>query len=690
MSKKKDDCMEKQPGWYNGQFLDEVGFCCDFICRHPMVCVGGKFFSKEGRIHDENGIKKQIYEMLRPYLKVGLAKKCSNLLEMLRMEAYKENLPVHEDRLHVANGTLFVKGEFTEHKEFCRNRLPVKYNPDAPQPVTWLHFLSELLEDEDILTLQEYLGYCLIPTTRGQTMMLLKGNGGEGKSRIGVVMQAMLGANLKNGSIAKVERSPFARADLEHELVMVDDDMKMEALKSTHYLKSLITAEMPMDLERKGEQSYQGEMYVRFLAFSNGDLESLYDHSDGFYRRQLILSVKKKPLDREDDPFLADKLVAEVEGIFLWCLDGLRRLIANNYRFSESNRTKDNLPVHEDRLHVANGTLFVKGEFTEHKEFCRNRLPVKYNPDAPQPVTWLHFLSELLEDEDILTLQEYLGYCLIPTTRGQTMMLLKGNGGEGKSRIGVVMQAMLGANLKNGSIAKVERSPFARADLEHELVMVDDDMKMEALKSTHYLKSLITAEMPMDLERKGEQSYQGEMYVRFLAFSNGDLESLYDHSDGFYRRQLILSVKKKPLDREDDPFLADKLVAEVDGIFLWCLDGLRRLIANNYRFSESRRTKDNREQARRDADNVLLFLRSEGYIRLKADSTITSADLYAIYCIWCNDNTYKPLAARTVSMTLKKHADEFGLEHDNHITNSLGKQVNGFWGIEALISPGIL
>ena len=100
-------------------------------------------------------------------------------------------------------------------------------------------FLSELLEDEDILTLQEYLGYRLIPTTRGQTMMLLKGNGGEGKSRIGVVMQAMLGANLKNGSIAKVERSPFARADLEHELVMVDDDMKMEALKSTHYLKSL-------------------------------------------------------------------------------------------------------------------------------------------------------------------------------------------------------------------------------------------------------------------------------------------------------------------------------------------------------------------------------------------------------------------------------------------------------------------
>ena len=42
------------------------------------------------------------------------------------------------------------------------------------------------------MTLQEYLGYCLIPTNRGQVMMLLKGNGGEGKSRIGVVMQKLL------------------------------------------------------------------------------------------------------------------------------------------------------------------------------------------------------------------------------------------------------------------------------------------------------------------------------------------------------------------------------------------------------------------------------------------------------------------------------------------------------------------
>ena len=138
------------------------------------------------------------------------------------------------------------------------------------------------------------------------------------------------------------------------------------------------------------------------------------------------------------------------------------------------------------------------------------------------------------------------------------------------------------------------------------------------------------------------------------------------------------------------PEFTDKLCGEIEGIFLWCLEGLRRLQSSSFRFTESTQTKANREDARREADNVLLFLRSEGYIRLKADSAIPSAALYGIYCMWCSDNAYKPRSARTVSMTLKKHADEFGLEHDNHIQNALGKRVNGFWGIEALVAPPVL
>lgn len=136
---------------------------------------------------------------------------------------------------------------------------------------------------------------------------LLIGRGGEGKSRIGLILNAMFHSAMNVGNIQKVETNRFARADLEHRLLMADDDMDMSALPKTNYIKSIVTAEAKMDLERKGIQSYQGQLYVRFLCFGNGSLTSLYDHSDGFYRRQLILTTKERPAGRKDDPFLVEK-----------------------------------------------------------------------------------------------------------------------------------------------------------------------------------------------------------------------------------------------------------------------------------------------------------------------------------------------------------------------------------------------
>ena len=125
----------------------------------------------------------------------------------------------------------------------------------------------------------------------------------------------------------------FARADLEHILLCVDDDMRMEALRQTNYVKSIVTAQGKMDLERKGVQSYQGWMYARLLAFSNGDLQSLYDRSNGFYRRQLILTTKEKPANRVDDLDIAEKMKREVEGIFSLAFEacsGLRRTASDS------------------------------------------------------------------------------------------------------------------------------------------------------------------------------------------------------------------------------------------------------------------------------------------------------------------------------------------------------------------------
>ena len=347
-------------------------------------------------------------------------------------------------------------------------------------------------------------------------------------------------------------------------------------------------------------------------------------------------------------------------------------------------------PPQADRIHLANGTLFLDGRFTEGRpQIVRNRLPVAYRPDAPEPNRWLRFLDDLLYPEDIPTLQEFIGYCLIPSNKGQRMMVIKGNGGEGKTQIGTTLESIFGTNMKDGSIGKISENRFARADLEHIPLCVDDDMKMEALKQTNYIKSIVTAQGKMDLERKGTQSYQGWMFARLLAFSNGDLQALYDRSDGFYRRQLVLTAKGKAPGRIDDPDLGEKLKAEAEGIFLWTFAGLQRLVSNGFKFTESFRIQENRESVRRDHNNVFSFLESDGYIQLKADSSISSKDLYAIYRMWCDENSLMPLKARSFSDAIVANAQRYNLEHCNNVTNPAGRRVWGFMGIEAVARPDI-
>ena len=360
---------ERLPSWYDGKKIDEVQFCSDFLGRHPMKCVHGRLFTVDGAVEDEGGISRMILEEVSGCLSSGISKAVTNLLAALKLTAYSPPLPIETDRIHVANGTYFLNGSFTEDKAWCNNRLKVRYEPNAPKPERWLGFLSELLEPEDIPTLQEYLGYCLIPSTKGQKMLLLIGKGGEGKSRIGLVMRSLLGDSMNITSIQKVENNRFSRADLENKLLMVDDDMDMAALPKTNYIKSIVTAECKMDLERKGVQSYQSRLYARFLCFGNGALTALHDRSDGFFRRQIVLTTRDRPAGRVDDPFLAEKLADEAEGIFLWCLEGLRRLLANNYQFSLSGKARENVET-------------VKRSSNNVIEFLRSEGYIRFRADA--------------------------------------------------------------------------------------------------------------------------------------------------------------------------------------------------------------------------------------------------------------------------------------------------------------------
>ena len=224
--KKNISCNPLWPDWYNGKKIDEVQFGRAFLEQWPLKCVNGTLYTLDGPVEDESEIKQRILENIEEYVTSGLSKKVTNILETIKLLAFSDPFPIEQDCIHLQNGVYHLPdGTFQESRLFCQNRLPVKYAPKAPTPDRWLTFLHELLDDADIPTLQEYLGYCLIPSTKGQKMMLIVGKGGEGKSRIGLVLKRLMGDAASNGSVQKVENNRFARADLERRLLMIDDDM---------------------------------------------------------------------------------------------------------------------------------------------------------------------------------------------------------------------------------------------------------------------------------------------------------------------------------------------------------------------------------------------------------------------------------------------------------------------------------
>ncbi|WP_417084157.1 DUF5906 domain-containing protein, partial [Evtepia gabavorous] len=227
------------PVWFDGQNINEALFCEEFLQERRIIFTNRAFFTPDGRVTDDIVLRGEVYEKLKNYTISSVPQKIKNIMELLKLEAMVDDFPPQPDRIHVANGTLMRDGRFIEgKKEIVQSRLPVSYNPNATAPALWLNFLDGLLYEEDIPTLQEFIGYCLIPSNKGQRMMVIKGNGGEGKSQIGAVLSAIFGTNMKDGSIGKISENRFARADLEHILLCVDDDMRMEALRQTNYVKS--------------------------------------------------------------------------------------------------------------------------------------------------------------------------------------------------------------------------------------------------------------------------------------------------------------------------------------------------------------------------------------------------------------------------------------------------------------------
>ena len=346
--------------------------------------------------------------------------------------------------------------------------------------------------------------------------------------------------------------------------------------------------------------------------------------------------------------------------------------------------TVDELPVNEKVIPLANGDLHIsKGEWVfrlGEKKHAPYRLSVDYVPTEKPTPLFDKWLNDVFAPEDIQTIQEIMGYCLVPTTAAGEAFIIVGDAEAGKSGLGAILMGILGNAAMTMETQDLVTKRFQVAAVENKLLAYDDDLGSAALTETGLLKKLITADTPIRAERKYADPHQFKSYCKILASANFMLSSLYDDSDGFFRRLHPILVKPKQPDRKRiNKFYEMILEQEREQIFKWALIGLRRVIQNGWKIHWSERSQNYMKTNKSNAVHYEDFFNETCVIEQGADTTI--AELTKLYSKWCTENGIKEASNRRLANWFADNSERLDIHRSENIIRN-GKRVRGYFRLK--------
>lgn len=344
----------------------------------------------------------------------------------------------------------------------------------------------------------------------------------------------------------------------------------------------------------------------------------------------------------------------------------------------------DELPVNEKVIPLANGDLHIgKGEWVfrlGEKKHAPYRLSVNYVPTEKPTPLFNKWLNDVFAPEDIPVVQEIMGYCLVPTTAAGEAFIIVGDAEAGKSGLGAILMGILGNAAMTMETQDLVTKRFQVADVENKLLAYDDDLGSAALTETGLLKKLITADTPIRAERKYANPHQFKSYCKILASANFMLSSLYDDSDGFFRRLHPILVKPKQPDRKRiNKFYEMILEQEREQIFKWALIGLRRVMQNGWKISWSERSRNYMKVNKSNAVHFEDFFNETCFIDPNSDTT--TAEIKKLYVKWCVENGIKESSSRRLENWISDNAEKIGIHRNERIVRN-GKRLRGYSGLK--------
>ena len=299
-------------------------------------------------------------------------------------------------------------------------------------------------------------------------------------------------------------------------------------------------------------------------------------------------------------------------------------------------------------IDVRNGLYNVlEDTLTEHTPdyFSTVQLDVAYDKAAGCPL-FKKFLAESMggDMEQVGLIQEMLGYFLIPVNSAQKCFVIVGAASAGKSvLLRVLNDVLLGRrNVSNVSWQALNER-FKTAELFGKLANIFADLPTKNIDDNGIFKALV-GEDYLTVEKKNKNPFSFQSSARLLFSCNSIPKNYGDRSEGFYRRLVILRFKYTVPKEKCDPELLEKFRMEADGIFLFALEGLRRLMGNRYIFSETQVNADELQQYREESDSVLSFVKD--CCELSAEHSVGSTELFHAYKGYCEECGLRPYSQK--------------------------------------------
>ncbi|MCD8073748.1 MAG: phage/plasmid primase, P4 family [Lachnospiraceae bacterium] len=332
-------------------------------------------------------------------------------------------------------------------------------------------------------------------------------------------------------------------------------------------------------------------------------------------------------------------------------IDRVYKLMIMDYRLMKTDKEVNAYPKHW--INFQNGMLDVKTlEMHAHdpKYLSINQIPYEYIWNAKYEGSWTDkFIKGLVPDEqDRKMLLEYSAYCWTLDTHFQKFLTFVGLPGSGKSTVINLIVRVTGEENTCGITLQNLNERFYPTRLHNKLLNACGDLPKTALKQTDTIKKL-TGEDIIVGEYKGVDSFDFYSYAKLLFSANEMPVNLDEKSDAFYRRLLIIEIKKKgeyipDLDKKlSDPY-------EIQGFICACVETLSRLYASGGEM-DSPNSKKFVHEYHRESDSVMSFM--EDQTEVKPGGRIERKLLYDAYVNYCIKNGWTDVSNKTFFSNLR-------------------------------------